>query len=406
MKRLFLIVLLLSCFSHCDAVRANLVSVFTPEYVPEGNPSELKPEFSGQDKDREQLNVQLYKVADGFAQITELAFFPGKDRYLIVLQKGGKMISHDLKSGVKKTLIEIDVATSSEQGLLGVAFHPDFKSNGLVYLNYSSEDGERRSVVSEFKMKTTDEPGKLTSERVIMEVNQPYQNHNAGRLAFGPDGMLYIGWGDGGWRDDPKEHGQNPKTMLGSMLRIDVNRKDPGKEYAVPSDNPKKAGWLPEAWAIGLRNPWKYSFAPDGRLIVADVGQNKWEEVAILRKGENHGWNTMEATHCFDPPENCNKTGLKLPFYEYDHDEGKSITGGYVYTAGEISGLQNRYIFGDFVSGRIWAVQVPEKNREDQLVKSISLGKWPLLISTFGQDSKGNVYVGNFADGSVYRIAK
>ncbi|MCB9779561.1 MAG: PQQ-dependent sugar dehydrogenase, partial [Alphaproteobacteria bacterium] len=245
----------------------------------------------------------------------------------------------------------------------------------------------------------------------LLEVRQPYANHDAGQLAFGTDGMLYIGLGDGGAADDPKGNGQDASTMLGSMLRIDVDHQDDGRHYAVPTDNPFVGGGTPtertrgpvppEVWAIGLRNPWRYSFHPDGRLIVADVGQSSWEEVTILGAGENAGWNVMEANHCFNGVP-CDPTVLRGAVWEYSHKVGQSITGGYVHTSADVPGLQGRYVVGDFATGRIWALDLPDD--PGGRATPVSLGKWPVLISTFGRDGAGRVYVGDFQEGRVLRI--
>lgn len=393
--------------ASCEGLRATLIGWFTPEYQPEGDVANLSPEFSGPDAKRKQIKIQLAEMASGYPQITEMAFHPSSDRHLFIAQKGGKLSVLDLKTGKATEILKIQVPVASEQGLLGFAFHPDYLKNGYIFLNYSVEDGERRfSRVSRWKVQdptTLSPPGRLAEEKVFMEVDQPYQNHNAGRLDFGPDGMLYIGWGDGGWRADPGEHGQNPGTLLGAMLRIDVNKEEEGKPYAVPRDNPHytdKPNWAREVWAIGLRNPWKYSFDPQGRLIAADVGQDAWEEVTFVDRGDNLGWNTMEANHCFDPEEGCDTTGLRPPIFEYSHEEGQSITGGYVYL-GKRTDLKGKYIFGDFVKGRIWAIDLPEKN---QMVEAHALGKWPVLISTFARDSAGEIYLADFASGKIYRI--
>lgn len=402
-----ILLLALPFLSSCEGLRATLIGWFSPEYQPEGTVTDLKPEFSGPDSQRKKIDIQLAEMASGYPQITEMVFHPSSDRFLFLAQKNGKLTLLDLKSGKGKEILKLQVPVVSEQGLLGIALHPDFLRNGFVFLNYSVEDGDRRfSRVSRWTMDNPGElnsPSRLRAEKVFMEVDQPYQNHNAGRLDFGPDGMLYIGWGDGGWRDDPEEHGQNPLTLLGSMLRIDVDKEEDGKAYSVPEDNPYYTGkpnWAREVWAIGLRNPWKYSFDPKGRLIVADVGQNKWEEVTFVDKGDNLGWNTMEANHCFDPEEGCNRAGLRTPIFEYGHDEGQSITGGYVYL-GNRTELKGKYIFGDFVKGRIWAIDLPEGN---EMVEAYALGKWPLLIATFARDGSGEVYVADFASGKIYRI--
>jgi glucose/arabinose dehydrogenase len=240
--------------------------------------------------------------------------------------------------------------------------------------------------------------------RTVIEVQQPFANHDGGQIVFGPDGRLYIGFGDGGWRNDPNGHGQNGRTWLGSMLRIDV---DGGRDaaYTVPVSNP----WVgddsvaDEAWAIGLRNPWRFSFAPDGRMVVADVGQNAFEEIDLVVAGDNLGWNTREGRHCLDPETPCAKEGLVEPVYEYGRDEGKSITGGFVYTGNRVPALKDQYVFADFVSGRLWAISLPAE-RGGALVAAAALGQWPFLPSTFGRAADGEIYVAGFGKGIVYRI--
>ena len=307
-------------------------------------------------------------------------------------------------------MLTIDVPTRSEQGLLGLAFHPKFEDNGRFFVNHIVDvDGEQRTRVTEFA--GLEAPG---SGRTVIEIPQPYANHNGGQVAFGPDGMLYVGMGDGGWRDDPKGHGQNGATLLGSMLRIDVDGRDDGLGYAVPPDNPwvGQAGVAPEAWAIGLRNPWRYSFTPDGRLLVADVGQNTYEEVNLVSAGDNLGWKVREGRSCFPPGDGADcptpvEGGLQDPIYVYDHDEGASITGGFVYTGPSIPALQGRYVFGDFVSGRLWAIPVPAEAvpPSPPPVEAAALGRFPVLVSTFAQGPDGELYLADFKDGTVYRLA-
>jgi glucose/arabinose dehydrogenase len=242
---------------------------------------------------------------------------------------------------------------------------------------------------------------------VLLEVEQPYQNHNAGQLVFGPDGMLYVGLGDGGFRDDPKGNGQNPGVLLGKMLRIDVNGSDDKAPYRVPPDNPfiGKPGFRPEIWAWGLRNPWRYSFDPQGRLIVADVGQDRWEEIDIVQAGDNLGWQVREGFVCArKDPQNCEPTGMTDPFFVYGRQDGASITGGYVYSGSRVPALRGLYVFGDFVSGRLFALALPAE-RTTRIAEPIALGHWPLLPSTFGRDANGELYVATFANGDIYRFA-
>jgi glucose/arabinose dehydrogenase len=238
--------------------------------------------------------------------------------------------------------------------------------------------------------------------RILFTVEQPFPNHNGGMLVFGPDGLLYVGLGDGGAGGDPHGHGQNLGTLLGAMLRIDVGRKDPGLEYAVPKDNPfvGKQGARPEVWAYGLRNPWRYSFDPKGRLIAGDVGQEAWEEITLVERGANLGWKVREGAHCYSPKEGCRTAGLTDPLFEYDRSLGLSVTGGYVYTGKRIPSLAGRFIFGDFGTGRLWALELDSSKR----AKTQFLGRYSYAFSTFGRDSDGEIYATDFGPGAVYRL--
>jgi glucose/arabinose dehydrogenase len=366
------------------------------------------PVFAGPDKNREQIPVVLSPVAEGFSELTDLQFVPGFNTLLAITEKGGRLRWIDLDSGRRGEWLSLDVLTASEQGLLGLAFHPDFNNNSRFFINYSTQkDGEEWSRVEMWQFTPNKDPRQITPQtiHVVMEVSQPYANHNAGQLAFGSDGYLYIGWGDGGAGGDPHNNGQNTHTLLGSMLRIDVDRKEGLHNYAIPADNPFRdnADFLPQIWAWGFRNPWRYSFDNLGRLIVADVGQNAWEEISIVDRANNYGWNIREGRHCFKPRTGCRTTGLTDPIFEYGHDEGNAITGGYVYLGEQISQLKNKYIFGDFGTGKIWALDLPQ-NTGSTTAKIYSLGKWPLLISTFGRDASGKIYVADYDKGVIYRL--
>ncbi|MCB1326376.1 MAG: PQQ-dependent sugar dehydrogenase [Spirochaetales bacterium] len=391
----------------CAPLQRWIINLVSPEYAAEGAESEFSPIFVGPDENRERLAISLRRVATELPQITDVQFVPGGEE-MLVATKGGQLFLVRRATGDKTPVFRFDVTTVSEQGLLGLALHPGFSSNGRLFVNYTtSVRGQDVSRVSEWRVdRPTDlASARLSDERVLMEVEQPYQNHNAGQVAFGPDGYLYIGWGDGGWRADPRGNGQNPATLLGSMLRIDVDEWATDRPYAIPRDNPfvERSGYRPEMFAIGLRNPWRFSFDSRGRLVVADVGQDLFEEVDIVLAGDNLGWNIREAAHCFEPPENCRTSGLTDPIYEYGREEGQSITGGFVYTGSRIPGLRNRYVFGDFVSGRLWAIELPE-NARDRVPAAVSLGKWPILPSTFARDPNGEIYVADFGGGAIYRL--
>lgn len=396
----------------CDDLRALVVAALPSDYQvedPQVGERGLVPVFDealdgvsdGAAPVSDRIVVGLQPVAHGLAELTDIQFPPGSSDRMVVTRKGGEIVLVELSTGQARQVHRVDVPVRSEQGLLGLAFHPTWPADRRIFLNYSGPDGETR--VSAW---TADPPTlALTDEQLLLEVPQPYPNHNAGQLAFGPDGMLYIGLGDGGWRDDPHGHGQNSATLLGSMLRIDVDRAETGRAYGLPPDNPFLGSDTihPEIWATGLRNPWRYSFDPQGRLVVADVGQNTWEEVDLVPRGANMGWKHREGRHCFPSGRtDCVTEGLVDPVFEYDHTVGQSITGGYVHTGRAVPALAGRYVFGDFTSGRMWALALPEQPGQDAAVWS--LGKWPLLISTFGRDGAGELYVGDYHSGTVYRI--
>ncbi len=394
----------------CDYLKKNLIYMLgsADKYEIEGNAANLVPVISGLDEKREKIDISLREVANGFDQPTDLQFPPDESKEFFVLEKKGKILWGHVGKKETKVIHQLTVKSEAEEGLLGMAFHPDFRKNGKIYLNYVIQEGKKDishiaewTATSPKDLKNT----KLESERILIELEQPYANHNAGQILFGQDKMLYIGWGDGGWKDDPAHNGQNPKTFLGSMLRIDVDSTpDKDKAYKVPEDNPFYADKCckPETFAYGFRNPWRFSFDSKGRPIVADVGQDLWEEVDIVEKGKNYGWNAREGFHCFEPKEKCKTDGLSDPVYEYGREDGQSITGGYVYTGKDISKLTGKYVFADFMSGRIWAIPVPDNASEK--VNSYTLGKWPVLISSFGRDADGNVYIVDMGKGKIFRI--
>jgi glucose/arabinose dehydrogenase len=275
----------------------------------------------------------------------------------------------------------------------------------LFYLNYNPVDGSQRTRISEWQLdrkRLGHEPAR--EQRVILEVEQPFPNHNAGQLAFGPDGMLYIGLGDGGKRADPHGHGQNRSTLLGSMLRIDVNTRGNGKPYGIPKDNPylSQADSRPEIWAYGLRNPWRYTFDPGGRLIVADVGQDDFEEVHIVERGDNLGWAIREGKHCFPPGAECSAEGFAEPVFEYPRSLGQSITGGVVYQGSALPQLSGKYLCADYQLGNVWALSLPA--RAQGKADSQLLGRWPRALTVFARDAEGEVYVGDFGSGDVLKL--
>jgi glucose/arabinose dehydrogenase len=403
MKKLTYLTIILILL-HCQYFKDKIIEIFTPEYKAES--SEFKPIYEGKDKQRKKIPIKLKEIFNGKPLITSIRYIPNTKELYLATIKTGELMLYNFSNKESKIIKKLNVLTSSEQGLLGIAFHPKFKQNRFVYLHYSVEiKGKKYGRISEFYL---DENYTLNKERILMEVEQPYTNHNGGHLEFGPDGFLYIGLGDGGWRDDPLNHGQNPQTLLGSMLRIDVT---PSKDlpYTIPEDNPYKnfPHWQKEIFAIGLRNPWKYSFDPlSGKLIVADVGQDQYEEISIVEKGKNYGWRIKEGYQCYMDKHLCNRTDLIDPIYVYTHEEGQSITGGYVYTSNQIPELKNKYIFGDFVQGKIWAFEVKNLNQRLTDQDIYTLGKWPILISTFGLTPEGEILIGDYQSGKIYTFSK
>lgn len=291
------------------------------------------------------------------------------------------------------------VTSGGEMGLLSVAFHPRYAENGRFFVHYTTGAGDRlRSVIAEYRV-SEDPDVAATAERIVLETAQPFRNHNGGLNLFGPDGRLYIGLGDGGSARDPLDSGQRLDTLLGKILRLDV---DGGIPYRVPPDNPfvGRTGARGEIWAYGLRNPWRFSFDRNGgRLFAGDVGQNQLEEVDIIERGRNYGWRIMEGNSCHIPSTGCDRAGLELPIAQYDHSAGCSITGGFVYRGSRIPGLAGRYLFGDYCSGRLWALTDTGGNRWTMA----PLPSTNLRISSFGEDAAGEIYVVDHA-GAVHQI--
>jgi glucose/arabinose dehydrogenase len=288
----------------------------------------------------------------------------------------------------------------NEEGLLGLAFHPDFRNNGLFYVNYTASSPDR-TVIARYRV-DPQQPGRAdpASAREILSFEQSFSNHNGGQLAFGPDGYLYIAVGDGGSGGDPLGHAQNRATLLGSLLRIDVDHPAGGKPYGIPPENPyagNTQGWREEIYAYGLRNPWRFSFdPPTGRLWAADVGQNAYEEIDLIVAGGNYGWNILEGNHCYLDAD-CDSAGLIPPVWEYDHSQGRSVTGGYVVRGS--SRLAGAYVYADYVSGRIWALRLDgQGGPSNELLLESGLN-----ISSFGRDAKGELYLCSF-DGRIYRL--
>lgn len=374
------------------AAAGGLVLTVTAAAVPA-----LEPTYDGADASRPRIAVRLVPAVTGVAQPTDVAPVPGHPDRLVVLGKQGTAWLAS-EGGERAEWFRLSVRTASELGLLGIAFHPRFQDNGLFFLNANPADGELRTVISRWRV----DPRTLADPRqdgVVLEVAQPYQNHDGGQLAFGPDGKLYVGLGDGGSRGDPKGHGQDRSTLLGDLLRIDVDTLP----YAVPPDNPfvGEPGVRPEIWAYGLRNPWRFTFDPRGQLVVADVGQDRLEEIDLVEAGDNLGWNVREGNACYEPPTGCRTEGLVDPIWTYPRSEGVSVTGGVVWTAA--GPLEGKYLFADFGSGRIWALDLPERRGP---VKEVStLGRFDLSPTAFARAPDGQVWVTDFGRGAIYRVS-
>ena len=338
----------------------------------------------------------------GLTNLTQPA--AGDDR-LFVTEQSGRVLAFANDEETREAQVFLDIQDrvsdrGSEEGLLGLAFDPAYHENGYIYVYYSAS-GPRRSVVSRFHANAERQQADPASELVIMEIDQPFSNHNGGQLAFGLDGFLYVGLGDGGSGGDPMRHGRNKGTLLGSILRIDVSRATSETSYAVPPDNPfvGDSSARPEIWAYGLRNPWRFTFDREtGRLWAGDVGQNSVEEVDVVEKGGDYGWNRLEGSRCFSAAD-CDPTGTVLPVWEYPTRGNCSVIGGYVYRGGGIPSLTGAYVFGDFCSGRIWALRYDGQEVTEHLL----LADTPLQIVSFGQDRDGGLYVLSQNSG-IYRL--
>jgi glucose/arabinose dehydrogenase len=340
-----------------------------------------------------------------FRRLTGLVQPDDGQDVLYVTEQKGLIRTFPNRQDAAESTIFLDITGrvnegGNEEGLLGLAFDPSYQDNGFFYVYYSAKD-PRHSVLSRFSVNPSD-PSKADpdSESIILEIPQPFKNHNGGQIALGPDGYLYIGLGDGGSGGDPLLNGQNTTTLLGSLLRIDVSTQD---GYQIPADNPflSVAGAKPEIWAYGLRNPWRFSFDREtGDLWLGDVGQNLWEEINLVKKGRNYGWNAMEGVHCFRPKSGCDGTGLELPIVEYSSNEGCSVIGGYVYRGAGMPSISGAYLYGDFCRGTVWGLRYDG----DKVTEHILLAKVDARITSFGEDQAGNVYILSRDDG-IYQLA-
>jgi len=345
-------------------------------------------------------SISLTSVAGGFASPVAIANAGDGSGRLFVVEQGGAVRIMRNGTVAAQPFLNISslVTAGGEQGLLGIAFPPGFATRQNFYVNYTNRTGIGNTVIARFAVGGNPDQANQSSRQELLSIVQPFANHNGGQLAFGPDGLLYVGSGDGGSGGDPQGNGQNKASLLGKILRLDVF--SPVSPYAIPTGNP----FGNEVWAYGLRNPWRFSFdSQTGDLYLADVGQNTREEINFQPAGSgagvNYGWNTMEGGLCFLNPGLCSSVGLILPVAEYDHSSGDcSVTGGYVYR-GSTPALQGTYLYGDFCSGRIWGLRRSGAAWENRLLLDSSL-----LISTFGEDENGELYVADYATGGIFRI--
>jgi glucose/arabinose dehydrogenase len=353
------------------------------------------------------LHLGLVEVASGFTQPVFLTSPPGDARLFVLDQDGEIWI---IQNGAKLATPFLDIRSlvgfGGERGMLGLAFHPNYASNRKFYVNYTNTAGHTR-VVEYLASPSDPNVAVAGSARTILAVNQPAGNHNGGWIGFGPDGFLYIGMGDGGGSNDTYRNAQNPNTLLGAMLRIDVNTTSGGKAYGIPSSNPfAGGGGAPEVWLTGLRNPWRNAF--DGNnLYIADVGQSAWEEISLVPRTApraNLGWPILEGKHCLSGGACTPPSFYVGPFYEYGHSRGCSITGGFVYRGSAIPDLHGAYFFADFCGGWIESIRPVGNAFTDHRSWVGDLGKAGLIFS-FGRDSSGELYV-MVAGGKVMKIVK
>lgn len=328
----------------------------------------------------------------------------GSNRLFVAEQRGViQIFENNANTETKSVFLDIvgRVSSGGEMGLLGLAFHPDFKNNGFFFVNYTRNSPRRQTVISRFK--ASGQTADPSSETILLTFDQPYTNHNGGQIAFGADGYLYIATGDGGSGGDPQNYAQNRASLLGKMLRIDVNSTTKGN-YGIPKDNPYTSntqGFSEEIYAYGLRNPWRFSFDSVTKdLWTGDVGQNKVEEIDVITKGGNYGWKVKEGNSCYSG--DCSRTDLIAPVWEYQQgNDGRSVTGGIVYRGKKLPEFAGKYFCADYVSGKIWALTYDGKTvTKNDVITNVS------TVSAFGQDANGELYMLNHGNGKVYTLAK
>lgn len=372
-----------------------------------GPPASWVPVFDGRDTHRRRIPVRLAAVAAGLHDVTDLEFAPGDPRTLYVLERDGVGRWVSLTDGRTGRWLEVPGTRCSGCGLLGLAFHPRFRENGRLFVEAVVERAGRRVCqLAEWKVPFGKTPRARppVRERTVLEVPAPAPGHDGGRLAFGPKGDLWMALGDGPGAD---RGARTPKSLFNDVIRIDVDHPAPNRAYGIPKDNPfvHRGGKRPEVFAYGLHAPSRISFAPPGRPVVADAAHVEWEEVDLVPPGADLGWRRREGRHCYPPFRICNHYGTVDPVYEYGYCDGREIVGGYVYTGRAIPGLTGRYVFGDHVTGRLWAIDLPPSPvPTPPLARVRSLGRWPIEPSTFGRAPDGTLYLADDASGRILRI--
>jgi glucose/arabinose dehydrogenase len=352
--------------------------------------------------------IQIDPVITGLDNPVAITHAGDGSGRLFITQLGGQILIYDGDQVLQELFLNLSalVSVGSERGLFSLAFHPEFTTNGFLFVNYTDIDGD--TVVARYSVSADRNIVDTNSAFILLTIPQPFANHNGGQLQFGPDGFLYIGTRDGGSGGDPDNNAQTLSNLLGKILRIDV---DGGRPYSIPADNPFVGvpGASDEIWAFGLRNPWRFSFDRlTEDLFIADVGQNRLEEVnfqsADSQGGENYGWRLMEGSQCFNPPANCDTGMLTLPILEYDHTIGRSITGGYRYRGNQNPRLSGVYFYGDFSEGLIWGAT---QDIAGEWTTSVLLDT-DLSISAFGEDQNGEIYLAHLSsvDGTIFQISE